>query len=466
MYYIMPMWEPTRLERLSTKGDIMTTILDDYIQKHPGSASRYVEAKEHFAGGVTHDVRYLTPFPIYVTHGEGALKWDVDGNEYVDYVSGHGALILGHSHPAIASVVSSQITRGTHLGANTDEEMRWARAIKRLMPSVEKMRFHSSGTEATLMALRLARAYTGRNKVLKFQEHFHGWHDYVVTTGDRPVAGVPETTTQSVIVVPPGDISAVERVLERDRDVAAVILEPTGAHFGQLPLMVPKFLTDLREVTRRHEVVLIFDEVVTGFRVAPGGAQGRFGIDPDLTTMAKIVAGGLPGGVVGGKADIIDMIAFRDDPQWNGLKRIRHPGTFNANPLSAAAGATCLEMIAAEPITERAEAMAERLKSGMNGIFAKTEISGHAHGIASLVHVVMKDCDCDREVCTLHHREISEAADGAVTVPLKRALLNAGVDIMSRGAFIVSAAHREQDVDATLAAFEESLAAMRSEGIV
>ncbi len=443
----------------------MDTILEEYVRKHPGSAERYQEARNHFADGVTHDTRYLTPFPLYVTHGSGPLKWDVDGNEYVDYVSGHGALILGHSHPEIAAAVTRQITRGTHLGANTEEEMRWARAIKRLMPSVEKIRFHSAGTEATLMALRLARAYTGKDKVVKFQEHFHGWQDYMVTTGDRPVPGVPEATSSSVIVLPP-DISAVERTLAQDGNAAAVILEPTGAHFGQMPLVVPRFLEDLREVTRRHGVLLIMDEVVTGFRVAPGGAQGRFGIDPDLTTMAKIVAGGLPGGVVGGKADIIDMIAHRDDPEWDSRRRVSHPGTFNANPLSAAAGATCLEMIASQPINERADAMAARLKAGLNDVLARTEVPGHAHGMASLVHLTMRDCDCDREMCTMPYDEISRAADPAVTVPLRRAMINAGVDVMGRGAFIVSATHCEQDVDRTLEAFEEALAAMRTDGVV
>ena len=274
----------------------MPTILDEYVRKHPGSASRYEEAKGIFPGGVTHDNRYMVPFPIYVTHGSGPLKWDVDGNEYVDYVCGHGALILGHSHPEIVSAVSNQVARGTHLGANTEEELRWGRAIRRLVPSVEKLRFVSSGTEATLMALRLARAYTGRNRVVKFEEHFHGWHDYVVSSTNRPVTGVPPTTSQSVLAFPP-DLSALERFLAQDGHVAAVILEPTGAHYGQLPLMVPQFLQDLREVTRRYSVMLIMDEVVTGFRVAPGGAQAKFGIDPDLTTMAKIVAGGLPGGV-------------------------------------------------------------------------------------------------------------------------------------------------------------------------
>ena len=444
----------------------MATILEEYIRKHPESASRYREAREIFPGGVTHDNRYMSPFPIYATHGNGPLKWDVDGNEYVDYVSGHGALILGHSHPEIVSAEANQMARGTHLGASTDEEMRWGRAIRWLMPSVEKIRFHSSGTEATLMALRLARAYTGKNKVVRFKDHFHGWHDYVVATANRPVSGVPETTSQSVIVLPSSDISAVEQVLARDGDVATIILEPTGAHYGQLPLMVPQYLHDLREVTRRYGVTLIMDEVVTGFRVAPGGAQERFSVDPDLTTMAKIVAGGLPGGVVGGKADIIDMIAFRDDPKWDNRQRIAHPGTFNANPLSAVAGATCLEIIASQPINERADAMAARLKGGLNEIFSRLEVPGHTVSMASLIHMTMKDCDCDREVCTMSHQEIKAASSAAVTIPLKQAMINAGVDMMGRGSFIVSATHREQDIDRTLAVFEEALAAIRREGIV
>ena len=167
------------------------TILEQYIANHPGSAERYREAVSIFPGGVTHDNRYAEPFPLYITHGQGPRKWDVDGHEYIDYVSGHGALILGHSHPAIADAVAEQIRRGTHLGACTDEEVRWARAIMNLMPAIERVRFHSSGTEATLMAMRLARAYTGRNKVIKLQDHFHGWHDYAMAGSDRPAPGIP-----------------------------------------------------------------------------------------------------------------------------------------------------------------------------------------------------------------------------------------------------------------------------------
>ena len=444
----------------------MPTILEEYIAKHPGSEQRYSESTKVFPGGVTHDSRYAQPFPLFMTHGEGPLKWDVDGNEYVDYVSGHGALLLGHSHPAIAEAVSKQILRGTHLGASTDEEMRWAKAIKALVPSVEKLRFHSSGTEATLMAMRLARAYTGRNKVIKLQDHFHGWHDYAMAGSDRSSPGIPKESWASMVIVPSGDLPAVEDALNRDEDIAALILEPTGAHYGQLPFDVPNYLKGLRELTARHDVVLIFDEVVTGFRASPGGTQVRYGITPDLTTFAKIVAGGLPGGAVGGKAEIINMIAQRGDPGWDNVHRVYHPGTFNANPLSAVAGATALEMIASQPINQQADAMAARLNTGINELFGKMEVAGHAHGIASMIHVVLADCDCDREICTMPHAKITETIASAATTGMKRGLQNLGVDIMGRDSFLVSATHSEQEIDRTLEAFQSTLTAMRAEGLV
>ena len=444
----------------------MANILDDYVAKHPGSAQRYAEALNLFPGGVTHDTRYAQPFPLYITHGEGPRKWDVDGNEYVDYVSGHGSLLLGHAHPAIVEAVSRQVGRGTHLGGSTDEEMRWGRAIQALMPSIEKVRFHGSGTESTLMAMRLSRAFTGRDKIIKLQDHFHGWHDYAMAGSDNPVSGIPESSWANMVVLPSGDLSAVEDALDRDNDIAAIILEPTGAHMGQFTFDTGSYLKGLRDLTAHHGVVFIMDEVVTGFRVSPGGAQVRYGVTPDLTTMAKIVAGGVPGGAVGGKAEIMDMIAHRGDPNWDNTRRVYHPGTFNANPLSAAAGATCLEMIATQPINERADAMASRLKAGLNEIFGKIEVPGHAHGIASIVHIVLADCDCDRETCSMSHREVKEANSSPALTALKRGMQNSGVDILGKECFLVSTTHTEREIDQTLETFENTLAAVRAEGLV
>ena len=444
----------------------MTTILEEYISKHSKSSARYDSGLALFPSGVTHDNRYVEPFPLYMERGTGPIKWDIDGNEYIDYVSGHGALILGHSHPAIADAVKEQIMIGTHLGACTEEEIRWGNAIKVLMPSVEKLRFHSSGTEATLMAMRLARAYTGKNKIIKFQDHFHGWHDYAMAGSDNSVTGVPPEILNTMVVIPSGDLTAVESILQHDNDIAAVILEPTGAHYGQLPFDTQSYLTGLRELTTHYGVVLIFDEVVTGFRASPGGAQERYKITPDLTTMAKIVAGALPGGVVGGRADIIDMMAHRGNPDWDNNNRVYHPGTFNANPLSAVAGATCLELIASEPINDVADSMALQLKNGLNDVFSRLEVSGHAHGIASMIHVVMDDCDCDREICTMSHDRIKSVTKSQVVTSFKRGLVNNGVDIMGRDTFLVSATHSNTEIQNTLDAVERTLHSLREEGLL
>jgi glutamate-1-semialdehyde 2,1-aminomutase len=182
--------------------------------------------------------------------------------------------------------------------------------------------------------------------------------------------------------------------------------------------------------------------------------------------MAKIVAGGLPGGAVGGKADIIDMIAHRNDPDWDNNHRVYHPGTFNGNPLSAAAGATALEMIATQPINEQADAMAVRLKTGLNDILGRLEIPGHVHGIASMLHVVLADCDCDRELCTMSHAKITEAIASPAVTAMKRGLQNRGVDIMSRETFLVSGTHTEKEIDQTLNAFQETMAAVRADGLI
>lgn len=441
-----------------------TAIEERYIKLHPKSRALFQRAKECFPDGVTHDSRRLKPFPIYVTHAQGALKWDVDGHEYIDYRTGHGALILGHSHPTIVKAVQEQMAKGTHYGASHELEVMWAEGVKKLIPSVQKLRFHSSGTEATLMALRMARVFTGKKKLIKFQRHFHGWHDYVTPESGSSTAGVPGETISTVIVLPASDITAVERTLEGDKDVAAVILEPTGAHMGAYPTP-PQFLHQLRQVTKEKGVVFIMDEVVTGFRISPGGAQARYGVTPDLTTLAKILAGGLPGGAVAGRAEIIDTIQFHDDASWDPLRRIAHPGTFNANPLSAAAGSTALHLVATTPVNATADAIAQRLKDGLNHLLARIEVPGCCSGVASLLHLRLGiPHQCDKEMCNLNEEQLDATSRSKLSQPLRLALLNAGVDI--RGGIILSAAHRPQDIDKTLNAFEEAFTALRKEGVM
>ena len=442
-------------------------IHETFRSRHQGSMLRYKKAREVFPSGVTHDTRFARPFPIYVTHGMGPRKWDVDGNEYIDYVMGHGALLLGHSHPLVVEAVTRQAARATHLGACGELEVEWAEQVKRLVPSVERLRFHSSGTEATLMALRLARAFTGRPKIVKFINHFHGWHDYLIAdAGKYSSVGIPESTASTVVRLPAGRIELVEEALRSDREIGGVILEPTGASMGYYPLS-PEFLGQLREVTLRHGVLLVFDEVVTGFRTSRGGAQERFGVKPDLTTLGKILAGGLPGGAVGGRSEILDGIAFRDDTAWNVSKRISHPGTFNANPLCAAAGVACLRSVAEEPHNEAADKAAGRLRAGLNDAMKKAGVTGFAHGLASLVWVVFGiPYDGDTSQCTVPHAELGAALGAPALTVLKQAMQNAGVDIMGANEFIVSATHTPRDIDQTVAAFEESLHAILQEGLL
>ncbi len=441
-----------------------TSIEQRFFELHPKSAEMHESARSLFPNGVTHDARRQDPFQLYYTHAEGAAKYDVDGNRILDYFPGHGALILGHSRPEVVSAVREQMAKGTHFSGSTEMEMRWGNWVRELIPSAEKVRFHSSGTEADMMAIRMARAYTGKTKVIKFEDHFHGWSDYLVA-GSEGIGGIPAETLSTMIVLPPNDIEAFERTLQNDDDIAGVILEPTGAHMGLEPIL-PEFLHQLREVTERYGVVLIFDEVVTGFRVSRGGAQEYFGIRPDLTTLAKILGGGLPGGAVAGKADIINMIEDRPgDAEYNRNTRIAHNGTFNANPISAAAGVAALEIVANEPINDTANARAAQLKDGLNDVMGRMEIPGCVSGIASLLFLRLGvEHECDREYCILTPEQTAESMRAERVGQLTLSLLNHGVQSGNR--FILTAAHTDEDIAHTIGAYERAFEEIRGQGLI
>ena len=452
----------------------METIQERYTRLHPTSAKLFQQAAGVFPNGVTHDTRHYGPFTIYVDHAQGSKKWDVDGNQYVDYVMGHGALLLGHARPEVVAAVQAQMAKGTHYGANHELELQWAGLVRQLIPSAERVRFTSSGTEATLMSLRLARAYTRKTKIIKFDGHFHGWHDYVAvgavaSAGALSASGIPAAIADTMIVLPANDPGAVEQALANDKDVAGIILEPTGANMGTVPVY-PSFLGELRELSRKYGVVLIFDEVVTGFRASPGGAQARYGVTPDVTTLAKILAGGLPGGAVAGRADILHMIEFGGD-DWNASRRVPHPGTFNANPLSASAGVTGLTLVATGKENAKADAMAQRLRDGLNQVLDRLGVSGCANGVASMCHIRLgrecgaQDGTCDRSICKLAPAEIRAGMTSALQDALKLGMLNHGVDLMSRNA-IVSSAHTEHDINYTISAFAETVNEMLAEGLL
>src|SRR3954451_11061613 len=265
----------------------------EYRARTPGSATLYEQARKSIPAGLTHDSRTLLPYPVYAARAAGARKWDVDGNEYVDYFGGHGALLLGHAHPAVVEAVQAQVTQGTHWGSSHEAEVRWAELVQRLIPCAERVRFTASGTEASHLALRLARAFTGKSKVVRFIGHFHGWHDQVASgslshfDGSVP-AGIPSAVVDQTVLLPT-DIAVVTETLQGRDDIAAVILEGSGASWGMVPLPAG-FLEGLRAVTKERGVVLILDEVITGFRWSRGGAQARFGVVPDMCVLAKIVA--------------------------------------------------------------------------------------------------------------------------------------------------------------------------------
>ena len=444
----------------------MNRIIESYAAEHQESRALFDKSRSHFPDGVTHDGRYLEPFPLFMTDGSGPRKTDVDGHGYIDYVMGHGALILGHADSGLVAAVSDQVKKGTHLGANTALELAWVERVKSLMPTIGKVRFHSSGTEAVAMTLRLARAFTGRTKIAKLSRHFHGWSDGVAAEPMRySSVGIPPGTTDATVRLKPGDSVALARLLEH-MDVAAVIVEPTGAQMGSFPLSAA-YLQSLRELTGQYGSLLIFDEVVTGFRVSPGGAHRRFGIKPDLCTLGKILGGGLPGAASAGSREIMDAIAHRDDPSWNADHRVGHPGTFNANPLSAAAGVACLDRLISEPINERADRAACRLKEGINRSCIENRIVGFAHGLSSIVKVVFgMEAPADEESLSGLHLEIADATDPEIGRMFKLAMLNRGVDTMGGGRFIVSAVHSDDDIDQTIDAFGHAVAAMKTGGFL
>jgi glutamate-1-semialdehyde 2,1-aminomutase len=371
---------------------------------------------------------------------------------------GHGALFLGHCHPAVVRAVQEQMARGTHLGACHEMEVRWAELVNQLIPCGELTRFTMSGTEATHLAMRVARAYTGRPKILKLAGHFHGWHDGAVAAVSPPYdvpwsAGVPSAMIDQVVTVPANDIKAAEIALGRG-DIAAVILEPAGGGSGTIPT-IPGYLQELRALTTRENVVLIFDEVITGFRYAPGGAQQYFNVTPDLTTLAKIVAGGLPGGALTGRREIMSMIAFRNDPDWDRASRVAHAGTFNANPLSAAAAVATLEQCADASLQARASKTGEELRRALGEAMKKLGVPGTCFGEASIYHVSFEGrpglAGFDRP------------RKGPIYQLLRCALLNNGVDCSAYHGWI-SAVHTEADLERTVQGYERAFQALAADG--
>jgi len=454
---------------MSQTASIAAGIERRYCERFKKSRELYEQALKTFPGGVTHDLRYMEPFPVYVAEARGSKKWSVEGHELIDWWSGHGALLLGHSPPAVVEAVRRQMGRATHPGACHELELAWGRLVQQLIPSAEKVRFVNSGTEATMMAVRLARTFTGKRKLLKFRGHFHGWNDFVIQDAERPygqpVPGLGIDPAKDMVIVPPNDLDRLAQVLAEDKQIACAIIEPTGGHYGRVPVRGP-FLHGLRELTQKHGVLLIFDEVITGFRVHPGGAQGHYGVTPDLTALAKILAGGLPGGCLAGRADLLELIAFGQPPE----RKMPHPGTFNANPLSASAGIATLEIVRTGEPCQRANEIGKLLRARLNEMFAKENVPWIAYGDFSSIFILTNydgprpDSDEFLPYGGAFDR-LDPRPDRKIKYAFRMAMLLNGVDVQGLRA-MANAAHSPDDVARTVEAVREAIKMLRSDGLL
>ncbi|MBM80262.1 MAG: aspartate aminotransferase family protein [Planctomycetaceae bacterium] len=441
-----------------------------FHEKFASSAQHYERASTLFPNGVTHDARFLQPFPFYATRSEGSKKYDAEGNAAIDYWVGHGAMLLGHSHPAVVEAVQKQMPLGTHPGACHELELEWADWVRKLVPSAEMMRFTNSGTEATLMALRVARIVSDKSKVIKFAGNFHGWHDNLIPAAEPPhgagyeVPGVTDGVFGDLVIVPPNDLAAVEAAID-EHDPSCVFLEGNGSRWGVVPVR-KEFLQGLRELTKRKNVIFVLDEVITGFRVDKHSFQGVCDVVPDMTTLAKVLAGGLPGGCLSGRADLMQALAY-NNPLG---KKMKHPGTYNANPLSAAAGIAALEIVATNEPSQHSNAQAAKLRKRLNDVFADKSAKWVAYGDFSAIKI-HADYDGPRPDSDdfipfdNDYLKLDVGFDKTLSHAFRCALLLGGVDWMG-WAGSTSLAHSDEDIDVTVAAFADAIDLLREDGLI
>ncbi len=448
-----------------------SAIVADYRARTGGSGALFERARKVLPSGITHDARYLDPYSIHVAKAKGPRKWDVDGNEYVDYFGGHGAMLLGHSHPAIIEAVKRQMDLGTHYGSSHELEVRWAELVCELIPSAEKVRFTASGTEASHMAIRLARAHTGKDKILRFVGHFHGWHDNVAAGATShydgtTTPGVPQGVADLSILMQSDNVAAVVKMIEERGDIAAVMFEPSGASWGQVPLPAG-FVQAIRDVTKKKGVVMLMDEVITGFRWSMGGAQKVLGVTPDLCILAKIVAGGLPGGAVAGKREILDRIDHAATAAKK-QEKIAHPGTFNANPLSAAAAVTALTLVRDEDLAEKANKTAAELRKALTEVLVKESVPWGIYGQSSTFLIYPnptgeKIDPANFEPLKSGFDKLKGGRSGPLAGKIRMGLMTHGVDVMGSPGGFVSATHGGAEIEKTVYALRETVRALKAE---
>jgi glutamate-1-semialdehyde 2,1-aminomutase len=416
------------------------------------SAQLFIRARQKIPGGVNSPVRAWRSVggtPKFIARGKGSYVYDLDGRRYIDFVGSWGPLILGHAHPAILAAIKRRALKGTTFGAPTKEEVEMAELVSRLMPSVEKLRLVSSGTEATMSAIRLARAYTGRTKLVKFDGCYHGHSDSLLVKAGSGVAtlglpdspGVPASFARETLTAKYNDIESVQRLFSRaGKNIAAVIVEPVCGNMGVI-LPQPNFLATLRRITRSYGALLIFDEVITGFRVALGGAQKLFGLSPDLTCLGKVLGGGLPLAAFGGRREIMDRLAP--------MGPVYQAGTLSGNPLAVVAGLATLKLLCRPGTYAELAAKGQRLEAGLRKTLNQYGIKGVINRFGSMLTLFF---GVDR----VDNPEDARQCDRKIFRRYFHAMLSRGIYLPPAPfeAMFVSLAHSNSDLDKTISAFD------------
>ncbi|SDI01709.1 glutamate-1-semialdehyde 2,1-aminomutase [Alteribacillus persepolensis] len=445
----------------------------DYKEKTKSSERFMEEAQQVMPGGVTANIKYFDPHPVVMKHGKGAKLTDVDDNEYIDYLMSYGSLVTGHGHERVKKAVMDQMEQdGTWLfGTPHYLEVEMGKRLKQHFPSMERLRYTNSGTEATLLSLRLAAAHTGKHKIAKFEGHYHGGYDQMLISvnpnvesagdADTPKSlpeskGMHPAHVRNTIALPFNNLEACKQILTEHKDeVGAVMIEPVQAGFIPAEL---SFMKGLRAITEQLGIVLIFDEVKTGYRMGLGGAQALYGVKPDLTTLGKAIGGGYPVGVVGGKEEIMmhsaasqgsDVFDSSTSKRSSAKDVLFHSGTYNGHPMILAAGMAVLDIL--EKDLGAALKRTEALKNGINETLRKYGVKGEALGIGTIFSVILNN---DGKV--RNYRDLQQT-DLATRKEIDFRLLNKGIYIKPMSRYSVSTAHTDEDINKTITAYDDVL---------
>jgi len=429
------------------------------------SKANYQESQTFLAGGVASSLRAaMKPVPLFVESASGATIKDVDGNEYIDYLLAYGPLILGHSHPVLTEKIQQQMKKGYTYGLQHKGEIELAKRLTELLPCADKVSLSGSGTEAVMLAIRLAKEYTGKTKVVRFHGHYHGWSDTIFTSFPSPdmlqggdnhpseqvlpgTGGQSKKALEEVILIPWNDFEALEETLKKHKDeIAAVISEPVMCNSGCIHPK-PGYLEKIRELTKLHGIVMILDEVITGFRLGISGAHGRFGIQPDIVTIGKALGGGIAISAVGGHHQIMSLVEHG---------KVGHLGTLNGNGVSTAAALTVIEELSKNSgaAYHRMEKITKQLVDGIRELFAKHQIHGLINHIGPVFHMMFTE---EKEV---NDFDAFQKRDAAKYTRFAELLLDGGVLVRPSGLWYVSTAHENKHVDHTLAAIDEAFRKM------